>query len=83
MPELIPVIVTLEVTKLERRLVAIDLDDLERDLGTREPVPGLLAALIKATPNWQQRFGADDGNVLEIDVVDAQPQPVQAGEPPR
>lgn len=83
MPELIPVLVTLEVTKLERRLIAVDLDDYEHDMGDRQVTEEGLERLIQLTPDWEKRFGSDDADCLEIGLVRAEAHPVQEGEPPR
>lgn len=81
MAELIPIVLTLEVTEVQKRVIAIDLDDYERDIGTRELTPEQLVEFIKLTPNWSDRFDGPD--VLELDIVEAEALPVTAGEPPR
>lgn len=83
MPEIVPLIITLEITKHERRIIAIDLDDYERDTGTRRLTPELLVDFIRMTPNWAKNLGADDEDVLELDIVTVEPAQVQTGEPPR
>lgn len=81
MAELIPIRVTLEVTELHRHIIAIDLDDYERDIGTRELSSERLVEFLKLTPNWGDRFDGTD--VLELDIVEAEGLPITAGEPPR